>query len=136
MIGPKDGTACWVEPGTPHTYPLSYEAYRRTREAEERPLPRHQTLGATVDRHVWDRWRLEPTPEVEVRLTLRADAPPRIRRMTAEILRGIRRGRPADEAIRHVSRRFGLRQARVHACLEACLGVQLRPVHDELAPSA
>jgi hypothetical protein len=135
MIGSNDRTRWWAEPGTPHIYPLSYEAYRRAREAEEGHPPRHQTLGAAVDRQVWDRWRVAPTPEVEVRLTVRGDAPPRIRRMTAEILRAIRRGQSADEAIRHVSRRFGLRQARVQACLEACLGVQLQPIHDNLAPS-
>jgi hypothetical protein len=132
MISSKNSTACWTEPGMPHAYPLSYEAYRRAREAEEKPLPRHQTLGAAVDRLMWDRWRVTSMPEVEVRLTMRADAPPRIRRMTGEILRAIQRGRPADEAIRHVSRRFGLRQARAQACLKACLGVQLRPVHDDL----
>jgi hypothetical protein len=136
MIGSEDRTECWTEPGTPHIYPLSYEAYRRAREAEERPLPRHQTLGVAVDRHIWERWRLTPAPEVEVRLTLCADAPPRIRRMISEILRAIRRGRPAEEAIRHVSRRFGLRQARIHAFLEASLGIQLRPIHDDEAPSA
>ena len=136
MITPKDQTAGWVEPGTPHIYPLSYEAYRRAREAEERPLPRHQALSIAVDRHMWDRWRMPPTSEVEVRLTMRADAPPRIRRMAMEILRVIRRGRPADEAIRRVSRRFGLRQARAQACLAACLGVQLRPVHEDAAPPA
>jgi hypothetical protein len=56
--------------------------------------------------------------------------------MISEILRAIRRGRPAEEAIRQVSRRFGLRQARIHACLEASLGIQLRPIHDDVAPSA
>jgi hypothetical protein len=134
MIAHKDQTACWAEPGTPKTYPLSYEAYRRAREAEERPLPRHQALGTAVDRHMWDRWRMPPAPEVEVRLTMRADAPPRVRRMAMEILRVIRRGWPADEAIRHVSRRFGLRQARAQTCLAACLGVQRRPVPEDAAP--
>ena len=85
---------------------------------------------------MWNRWRVPPTPEVEVLLTVRPDAPPRVRRMAAEILRAIRRGRPADEAIRHVSKRFGLRQARAQACLAACLGVQRRPIHEELGPAA
>jgi hypothetical protein len=71
-------------------------------------------------------------PEVEIRLTVRADAPLRIRRMTGEILRAIQRGRSADEAIRHVSRRFGLRTTRAQAFLGACLGIQLHPVHDDL----
>jgi hypothetical protein len=32
----------WVEPLSHHAYPLEFEAYRRHREAEERPLPRHR----------------------------------------------------------------------------------------------
>ncbi|HWC04922.1 MAG TPA: hypothetical protein VHF87_19390 [Methylomirabilota bacterium] len=136
MIAPNEQTSCWAEPGTPNAYPLSYDAYRRVREAEEKPRPRHQALGAAVDQYVWSRWRLAPAPEVEVLLTVHHDAPPRIRRMAAEILRAIRRGRPADEAIRHVSRRFGLRQARTQACLAAWLGVRLRPIHHDVTPSA
>jgi hypothetical protein len=135
MSGSKDGSA-WAEPGTQQTYPLSYDAYRRTREAEEKPLARHQTLGAAVDYHVWDRWRRPQTPEVEVRVTVRADAPPRIRRMAGEVLRAIRRGQPADKAIRRVSRRFGLRQARVQACLGACLDVQTHSIPDPGTPPA
>jgi hypothetical protein len=135
MIAQKNLTASWADPGTLNTYPLSYEAYRRAREAEERPLPRHQLLGAAVDRHVWDRWRVPRAPEVEVQLIMHPDAPPRIRRMAAEILRAIRRGRPAEEAIRLVSRRFGLRQSRAQACLAACLGVQLRPIDEHLVPA-
>jgi hypothetical protein len=135
MIAPKDGTACWAEPGTPHTYPLAFEAYRRAREAEERPLPRHQCIGAAVDHQVWDRWRVPPKPEVEVVLTMRPDAPPRVRRMAAEILRAIRRGLPANDAIRRVSRRFGLQQSRAQACLAACLGVTLRPIHEDVTPA-
>jgi hypothetical protein len=134
MIAPQN-LACWAEPGTQQTYPLSYEAYRRVREAEEKPLRRHQPLGIAADHYVWERWRVRHSPDVEVGLTMRADAPPRIRRMVAEILRAIRRGRPADEAIRHVSRRFGLRQTRVHACLAACLDVQLQPIQDDLTPT-
>ena len=136
MSVPNNGTACWAEPGTLHTYPLSFEAYRRAREAEERPLPRHQTLGAAVDHHVWDRWRLPPGPDVQVLLTMRADAPPRVRRMAGEILRAIRRGRSADQAIRDVSRRFGLGQARAQACLAACLGMTVLPLHEDAAPVA
>jgi hypothetical protein len=136
MVAPKDQTSCWAEPGTQHSYPLSYEAYSRAREAEEKMPPRHQTLGAAVDRYVWNRWRLKPMPEVEVQLTMRADAPPRIRRMVAEILRSIRRGRPAQEAIRQVSHRFGLRQTHAQACLAACLDVQRRPIDEDSMPAA
>src|SRR5262245_19306716 len=135
MIARSEQTSCWAEPGTQHTYPLSYEAYRRAREAEEKHLPRHQGLGTAVDHYVWDRWRLTTAPEVEVVLTMRADAPPRIRRMAAEILRAIRRGRPAAEAIRQVSRRFGLRQTRAQAYLAACLGVQRRLIQDDVMPT-
>lgn len=135
MTAPEDRALCWAEPGTGHTYPLSYEAYRRTREAEEGRLPRHQGLGAALDHYVCALWRV-PVPETEVLLTMRADAPPRMRRMTGEILRAIRRGRSADEAIRRVSRRFGLRHARAQACLAACLDVQLRPIQDDAAPAA
>ena len=136
MIISKDQTAYWADPSTEHTYPLSYEAYRRAREAEEKRPPRHQALGAAADHYVWDRWRVRPMHEVEVLLRMRADSPPRIRRIVAEILRAIRRGRPAEEAIRHISRRFGLRQTHVQACLAACLGVQMRPIDDDVAPPA
>lgn len=134
-VSEKHGTI-WAEPGTRLSYPLSYEAYRRTREAEEKTLPRHTTLDRAADRHVWNRWRAAPAPEVEVLLTMRADSPPRIRRMVAEVIRAIRRGRPAANAIGRVSRRFGLRQAHTRAYLAACLGFQVRPIPDERAPAA
>jgi len=136
MAMPENRSAYWAEPETGQAYPLSFEAYRRAREAEERPLARHLTLGAALDRQVWDRWRLAPTPEVEVLLTIRADAPPRVRRIASEVLRAIRRGRPAGDAIRQVSSRFGLRQARARACLADCLGFQMRPVRDDGAAPA
>jgi hypothetical protein len=135
MSAPEQQGPCWAEPGTRLTYPLLFEAYRRTREAEDKPLPRHLTLGAATDRHVWNQWRAAPEPEVEVLLTMRADAPPRVRRMVAEVLHAIRRGRPAAQAIRRVSRRFGLRQSRTRACLAACLGFQVRAIREALTPT-
>jgi hypothetical protein len=101
------GPARWVEPGTAHCYPLSYGAYYR----------RH--LAADVD----------------VLLIVREDTPPRIRRIIAEILVAIRRGHPADDAIRHVSRRFGLRPARARALITPCIGFEAHACPEEFSPS-
>jgi hypothetical protein len=122
---PLDGApdaGYWVEPGTNNAYPLSYFAYQRTREAEEKAPPRHRTLGPDVDHYVWRRGSSPATPEVEVSLTVRPNAPPRVRRIVGEVLLAIRRGRPAGDAIRHVSRRFGLRQTRTRAFIMASIG--------------
>jgi hypothetical protein len=116
----------WVEPETGRSYPLSYPAYRRTREAEERFPPRHRSLGPDVDYYAWRRWRDSSAPEVEVFLTLRPDTPPRLRRIVSAILRAIRRGEPAGDAVRHVARRFGLRHARARALITSCVGYELR----------
>lgn len=133
VTGPAAGSAYWVEPGTDHVYPLSYRAYRRTREAEEKAPPRHRTLGPDVDHYVWRRGLSPATPEVEVCLTVRPDAPPRIRRIVAEVLRSIRRGQPAGDAIRHVSQRFGLRQTRARAFITASINFEVRPRQDAIA---
>jgi hypothetical protein len=136
---PLDGSpaaAYWVEPGTDRVYPLSYCAYQRTREAEEKTPPRHRTLGPDVDHYVWRRGLSLTTPEVEVSLTVRSDAPPRIRRIVGEVLLAIRRGRPAGDAIRHVSRRFGLRQTRARAFITASIGFEVRVPQDAIASFA
>lgn len=135
MFVSKDPTTHWADPSTRQTYPLAYEAYRRAREAEDPSPPRHRSLDPAADQYVWNRWRVTSSPEVEILLTMHPDAPPRIRRMAGEIIRAIRHGRPADEAIRRVSRRFGLRQARAQACLAACLEVQKRPISEDPASS-
>jgi hypothetical protein len=114
-------------------YPLSYRAYRRTREAEEKAPPRHRTLGPDVDHYLWRQGRNPETSEVEVHLTVRPEAPPRVRRIIAEVLRGIRRGQPAGDAIRHVARRFGLRHMRARAFITAGIAFEVRPRHDALA---
>ena len=88
-----DVEACWVDPGTDQVYPLSYRAYRRDR-----------TLGPDIDHYVWRRGLAQQMAETEVSLTVRSDTPERIRRMIADVLRSIRRGQPAGDAIRHVSR--------------------------------
>jgi hypothetical protein len=116
----------WVDPRSHHSYPLTFEAYRRHREAEERPLSRHRRLGPDVDGYVWRRWGNIRSADVEILLTLRADTSPRLRRLVAETLRIIRRGSSASEAIRRVSRRFRLRQAHTRACLAACVGFMTR----------
>lgn len=126
----------WTEPHTSHAYPVAYPAYRRTREAQEKPLPRHRGLGPEIDHYVWRRWQGRATPAAEVRLTLRPGAPPRVQRMVAEILRAIRRGHSAGEAIRHVSRRFGLRQTRARAFITACLCVEVVPRAEAVAYAA
>ena len=128
--------AYWVEPGTDNAYPLSYCAYQRTREAEEKAPPRHRTLGPDVDHYVWRRGLGPATPEMEVSLTVRPDAPPRIRRIVGEVLLAIRRGRPAGDAIRHVSRRFGLRQTRTRAFITASIGFEVRVQQDAIASFA
>ena len=128
--------AHWVEPGTRQTYPMAYGAYRRAREAEENPPPRHRVLGADVDHYLWRRWGDFASPDVEVLLTFRPEAPLRVRRIVAEILRAIRRGRPAEEAIRHVSKRFGLRHTRALQFMTASVLFETRPRHDAGSPLA
>lgn len=140
-VGPPVATASnrehhsdhWVEPHTLDAYPVRYEAYRRIREAQDRRRPGHRALGPDVDHYVWQRWGRTRSPDVEIILVLRAGTPTRIRRLVAEILRAIRRGRPASEAIREVSRRFGLRPARTRACLATCVGFALLPRGDDLS---
>jgi hypothetical protein len=126
----------WVEPVSHHIYPLEFEAYRRHREAEERPLSRHRGLGPDVDGYIWRRWGNTRSPDVEIILTLRADTSPRIRHLAAEILRVIRRGRSAEEAIQRVSRRFRLRQTQTRACLAACVGFTTRSRGDAISALA
>jgi hypothetical protein len=118
--------ASWVEPGTHQEYPTSYAAYRRAREAQEKSPPRHRGLGPDVDRYLARRWRDSVRPDVDVVLTFRSGAPPRLRRIVAEILRAIRRGAPAGDAIRHVARRFGLRHTRARALLTAGIDFEVR----------
>lgn len=132
----RGGQQCpgyWVEPRTRRVYPLAFEAYRRRREAQERPRSGHRALGPAVDGYVWRRWGDPRSPDVEILLTLRADTSPRLRRLVAEILRAIRRGRSAPEAIRQVARRFGLRQTQARACLAACLGFTTRARGDAIS---
>jgi len=114
-------SAYWVEPCTGQIYPHAFEAYRRRREAEERPPSRHRGLGPDVEGYIWRRWGARRSPSVEVQLTLRAGTSPRIRCLLTKILDAIRRGRSARDAIRLVSRRFGLRQMQIRSCLAACL---------------
>jgi hypothetical protein len=128
------GPARWVEPGTAHCYPLSYGAYCRVREAQEKPPARHRTLGPDIDYYLW-RHRRHLAADVDVLLIVREDTPPRIRRIIAEILVAIRRGHPADDAIRHVSRRFGLRPARARALITPCIGFEAHACPEEFSPS-
>lgn len=122
----------WIEPGTGRTYPYRFEVYRRLRETEERPLPRHRGLGADVDRYVWRRWGAGRSPDIDVQLTLRPDTSPRIRRLAGQILGAIRRGRPAADAISETSRRFGLRPSRTRAFLAASMQFTAVPRGDGL----
>jgi len=116
----------WIEPGTQREYPISYLAYRRAREAQEKTPPRHRGLGPEVDRYLARGWRESPEPDVDVVLTFRPGTPPRLRRIVAEVLRAIRRGEPAGDAIRHVARRFGLRRARACALITAGIDYEVR----------
>jgi hypothetical protein len=126
-------SGCWVEPGTHQVYPTSFVAYRRMREAQEKPLPRHRTLGPDVERHVWRRWSQPAAPDIDVLLTLRPGSSPRIRRFVAEVLRAIRRGQRAVVAIRRVARRFGLRYGRARAHITRCVAYELRPRVDAVS---
>jgi hypothetical protein len=98
-------------------YPFAFEAYRARREREERWPPRHQRLGAQVDREQWRHWAL-PGPVV-VELIVRSTAPPRIQRTIGEILRAIRHGASANQAIRAASRRLRVKPMRVRIWLAA-----------------
>lgn len=134
MSEPSRHAEFWVEPGTRHEYPTSYLAYRRTREMEEKTPPRHRSLGQDIDRLLSRRWRGRAASDVDVVLTFRPGAPPRVQRIVAEILRAIRRGRPPGDAIRHVARRFGLRHAHAHAFITAGIDFEIRARHDPMAP--
>jgi len=122
----RAGPSIWIEPGTGRAYPISYAAYRRAREAEEKPLPRHRRLGPDVDRRLSRCWRSSAAGDVEVVLRVSPAAPPRIRRIVAEVLRSIRRGQSAASAIRGASKRFGLGRRRTLACIASCLGFEVR----------
>src|SRR5262250_1032508 len=130
MPQPVAESSYWVEPSTHMVYPMSYQAYRRTREAQEKPPPRHCTLGAAIDRHVWRQWQRPAVSEVDVILAFRQGAPPRVQRLVGEVLRAIRRGRPAREAIRQVARRFGLRHTRARAFITAGITFETRARQD------
>jgi hypothetical protein len=132
MPQPVAESSYWVEPSTHMVYPMSYQAYRRTREAQEKPPPRHCTLGAEIDRHVWRQWQRPAVSEVDVILAFRQGAPPRVQRLVGEVLRAIRRGRPAGEAIRRAARRFGLRQTCARAFITAGITVERRPREDTM----
>jgi hypothetical protein len=120
----------WVDPETRQAYPTSYHAYRRTRESQEKTPPRHCRIGPAVDHEVWRSWRGAPAPAVDIVLTMLPDAPPRVQRLVGEVLRAIRRGRPAGEAIRQAARRFGLRHARAQAFIAASITFEQRPQYD------
>jgi len=122
--------ASWIDPGTQHEYPMSYVAYRRAREAQERTPARHCGLGPYVDRHLSRHWRERAASDIDVVLIFRPGSPPRVQRIVAEVLRAIRRGRPADDAIRRVARRFGLRHARARAFITAGIDYELRVRQD------
>jgi hypothetical protein len=50
-----------------------------------------------------------------------------------EVLRAIRRGQPATDAIHQVARRFGLRHANARAFISAGLRFEMLPRHDAMA---
>lgn len=133
MISPVAGSDYWIEPSTQMAYPTSYRAYRRAREAQEKPPPRHCTLGAEIDRYVWRHWQGPAISDVDVILAFRQGAPPRVQRLVGEVLRAIRRGRPAGEAIRHAARRFGLRHARARKFITEGITFEMRERSDAVA---
>ena len=134
MMRPSPNADEWIEPRTHLAYPLSFTAYRRTREAQEKSPPRHRGLGPEIDRYVWRRWQRSPAENVEVVLTFRPGTSPRVQRIVGEVLRAIRRGRPAADAIHHVARRFGIRYANARAFISAGLRFEMLPRHDAMTP--
>jgi len=126
VINAASEAGYWVDPGTRLAYPTAYDAYRRTREAQEKWKARHCGLGPEVDRHVWRSWRRPVTSDVDVVLTFRHGVSPRVQRIVGEVLRAIGRGSPASEAIRHVARRFGLRHAQARAFIMDAIGFELK----------
>ena len=114
----------WTEPGTDQSYPTAFPDYRRAREAQERPPARHRRLGPDVEHYLW--CRESRGGEIDIELSIRRDAPPRVRRIIGEVLGAIRRGRPADDAIREVARRFGLRQGRARAFITTAIAFEIR----------
>jgi hypothetical protein len=124
----------WVEPGTLQKYPTAFRAYRRLREAQEKPPARHRALAPDVEHELWRRRGSTSSPDPDMHLAVRPDTPPRIRRIVSEILRAIRRGQSAGVAISSVSRRFGLPRTRTLACMTAWLTLELGPPQDA-APS-
>ena len=110
----------WIEPGTREAYPVAYGAYRRKREAQEKRPARHRQLGSDIDYDLWRRW-LTTGADADIVLAVRPGTSPRVQRLVTQVLWGIRRGRPANEAIRHVARRFGLRRGR--ACAFITTGI-------------
>jgi len=121
----------WIEPETGDTYPTSYGEYRRRREAQEKPPARHRGLGPEVDRQVWQHWHQRESPELDVVLTFRTGVSPRVQRLVSEVLRSIRRGHPAGEAISKVGRRFGLRHRQAHAFISSAIAFEVRAQHEE-----
>lgn len=107
----------WVEPTTRNAYPLAFEAYRQKREREERWPSRHERLGHQVERHQWQQWTTGP--QIAVTLAMRPTAPPRIQRVIREILRAIRNGRSANQAIHQASQRLRVKSFRVRSWIAA-----------------
>ena len=116
----------WIEPETGDAYPVAYPAYRDKRETQDRWPPRHRRLAPDVDHLVWQ--RTAGSPDIELVFTIRPGTPPRVRRLVAETLNAIRRGRSAPDAIRRVARRFGLRHGRARAVITAGVSFQRRPL--------
>lgn len=117
----------WIEPGSDHSYPTAFREYRRMREAEDKRPARHRGFGPDIDRYLWLHARtLTAAANLEVVLTVRPDTPPRVRRIISTVLLAIRRGRPTADAIRGVSRRFGLRDAQARGFIARCIGFELR----------
>jgi hypothetical protein len=123
---------CWVDPGTRLAYPTVYAAYRRTRETQEKSPPRHCGLGREVDLYVWRRWQRPRAGDVDVVLTFRPGTSPRVQRIVGEVLRAIRRGQAAGNAIRRVARRFGLRHGHAHAFITAGIGFEIHIRHESM----
>jgi hypothetical protein len=100
----------------------------------EKSPPRHRGIGPEIDRYVWRRWQRPPLEIVDVVLTFRPGTSPRVQRIVGEVLRAIRRGPRAPDAIHHVAKRFGLRHAKAGAFISAGLRFEMLPRHEAAAP--
>ena len=123
--GASASSGCWIEPGTQEAYPVAFDAYRRKREAQDRRPSRFRQMGPDIEHMLWR--RLASASDVDIVLAFRPGVSPRIKRLVGQVLRSIRRGRSAREAIRRIARRFGLRPGWARAFIAGGIVLERHP---------